>query len=363
MPNKGKSAPAIALKSFLLNLLLGAFIGVLISIAYFKPKISITPEKVLCLGPSQQVSKARDVETTYEIREDGFHLINPLLDCELGNELENNELSPAKEHIEEYVDEVLSNGTASKASVYFRDLNNGPWYGINENEKYSPASLVKVTVMLALMKHSETDPRVVDTRVKIMYPEELEVPKNPLPPEYLPPDSLIRGEEYELGQLIYRSIVYSDNEAHSALLDVTDAGWLRKVYSDLGLFYPEGDDVKLTTTAKEFSAVFRVLYNASYLSRSSSENALALLAESVFDKGLRKGVPSGVIVASKFGIKKVPETGEYSLHDCGIIYAPDSPYLLCVMMQGAKFDKLAEIIAKISESVYEENRRVYNSMP
>ena len=44
-----------------------------------------------------------------------------------------------------------------KISFYYRDLNHGAWIGINENEKYTPSSLLKVTIMIAYFKEAESN--------------------------------------------------------------------------------------------------------------------------------------------------------------------------------------------------------------
>jgi hypothetical protein len=41
------------------------------------------------------------------------------------------------------------------------------------------------------------------------------------------------------------------------------------------------------------------------------------------------------------------------LHDCGIVYLPDNPYLLCVMTKGNDFAKMEKIIEEISRLSYE----------
>ncbi len=40
-------------------------------------------------------------------------------------------------------------------------------------------------------------------------------------------------------------------------------------------------------------------------------------------------------------------------HDCGIVYYPDSPYLLCVMTRGKDTGQLESIIGKISQITYQ----------
>ena len=85
-----------------------------------------------------------------------------------------------------------------------------------------------------------------------------------------------------------------------------------------------------------------------------SEHALSLLAQSGYDVGIKAGVPKDVEVAHKFGERSGFEGDLKQLHDCGIIYYPENPYLLCVMTQGQNFDDLSATIGMISKMVYEE---------
>ncbi len=105
-------------------------------------------------------------------------------------------------------------------------------------------------------------------------------------------------------------------------------------------------------TAKQYGTFFRILFNSSYLDYDDSEKALSLLNDSTFVQGLRAGVPTNVQVAHKFGERWDYGNSEKELHDCGIVYYPGHPYLLCVMTQGTNFDDMASAIANISRFVY-----------
>jgi hypothetical protein len=50
----------------------------------------------------------------------------------------------------------------------------------------------------------------------------------------------------------------------------------------------------------------------------------------------------------------------HQLHDCGIVYFPDNPYIICVMTRGDDVNELAPVVAHISKMVYDEfeSRRV-----
>lgn len=74
------------------------------------------------------------------------------------------------------------------------------------------------------------------------------------------------------------------------------------------------------------------------------------MSQTEFKEGLNRGLPAEITVAHKFGERDLGQQKE--LHDCGIVYYPNQPYLLCVMTKGADFDDLSETIGEISKLVY-----------
>jgi hypothetical protein len=76
----------------------------------------------------------------------------------------------------------------------------------------------------------------------------------------------------------------------------------------------------------------------------------------VYPGGLRAGVPPAVAVAHKFGEWQLEEDvpAREQLHDCGIVYEPHRPYLLCIMTRGREFATLPGVIAELSRATYEE---------
>ncbi len=84
-----------------------------------------------------------------------------------------------------------------------------------------------------------------------------------------------------------------------------------------------------------------------------SSRALELLTKTAFNDGLRAGVPENIEVAHKFGERILPNNIQ-QLHDCGIVYIPNKPYLLCIMTRGKDMHTLQGVIEEISSSVYAE---------
>ncbi len=58
---------------------------------------------------------------------------------------------------------------------------------------------------------------------------------------------------------------------------------------------------------------------------------------------------SGIVIADKYGENDYD--GIKQLHDAGIVYYPESPYLLCIMTKGKKWGVVRETIVDISKTV------------
>jgi hypothetical protein len=103
-----------------------------------------------------------------EVRENSsnFTFINPLLECKMGLDyLSNGQARPSRAKLETLIDTEVKKGAITFVSVYYRDLNNGPWLGINEREQFFPASLMKVPLMMHYYKVAEEHPGILDELV------------------------------------------------------------------------------------------------------------------------------------------------------------------------------------------------------
>lgn len=286
----------------------------------------------------------------FQLRQkEDYKFINPLLECEAFEKGSFIQANKIEEKIQKVVDGVPNNPGLEHLSVYLRDLNNGPWLGYNENEKFTPASLLKVPIMMAYFKKAESDPNFLEK--KIFYQA---VPQDEQgAPNIQPRKSLKFGQEYTVFELIEEMIVYSDNKASNLLLKNIDEIFLEKVYTDLAISIPgENELAGDFMTVKDYASFFRILYNASYLNREMSEKALELLSRSDFRDGLVAGLPEGTVVAHKFGERR--QGALVQLHDCGVIYGSKTPYLLCVMTRGGDFSELKKMIEEVSRMVGEE---------
>lgn len=253
--------------------------------------------------------------------------------------------------IRKYIDSKISEGVITEAGVYFRDLENGPVFGVNEDLNFSAASLLKLPLALAYLSSSLDEPKILDSTLSFKA-SALTVT------QYYPSTETIQpNTQYTIREIIRRMLVYSDNNAYALLSDFLDkagkSDLLQKTYVDLGLATPD-TPFEDTMTVRRYGSIFRALYNVSYLDTDLDEDILHWLTEADFHEGIDKGVPDDIITANKFG-ERVGEDGKVKqLHDCGIVYYPGNPYLICVMSRGYEFDDLSNVIGHISGIVYKE---------
>jgi beta-lactamase class A len=264
------------------------------------------------------------------------------------------ELKPFQYKVNALIEGTLKQGMVTTVAVYFRDLNNGNWFGINEHDKFSPRSLLKIPLMIAYFKWAETNPLVLRKTLTSVNANSGAEKVNNGPAMNLEP-----RQTYTVNDLIYRMIVHDDAAAYSLLYANLPAGRLDKIFKDLYVEYdPHKQEDSLSLNA--FAAFYRVLFNASYLSEEMSEKALRYLSKSTFRDGMSSGIPPNIDIASKHGERTIwiKEDGEEKeltqIHEFGIIYHPNRPFILGIMVRGDDFDNLVKAIREITHLVYEE---------
>lgn len=288
------------------------------------------------------------------VRQYGYDFINPLLDCNIEWLSSRMKYIPfEKKALDRIQKEVIEKNPNTQFSVYFRNLDNGPRFWINENAVFSPASLMKVPLLIAYYKWQETDPNLFGKTLKT-----LEIPIQ-VTQNVKPDDALKPNQEYTIDELLHHLIISSDNIASYTLAEYIPDDFMHRVNSDLWIPLPTdpsnlGEDY---ISVKDYASFFRILYNASYLNRKSSEEALRLLSDSDYNDGIKKFLPKWIVVSHKFWERKIiaPNGTIDQLHDCGIVYYTKYPYLLCIMTKGdKKLHDLAPIIQNTSKIIYEE---------
>ncbi len=277
-----------------------------------------------------------------------YDLLNPTLLCADVITQGEWDYEPLRDELARKKFELKAAGKLSHISIYFRDLNHGPRFGIGEYDKFQPASLVKLPVMIAFLHEADRNPEILNQTLS--YTGAIKTSQNiDGSDETIKPDT-----PYSIRELLRKMIVYSDNYSSLLLvhtLNATPPPMAYHTFKDLDvlsmMLAPEADEVSI----QSYANLFAILYNTGYLSKTSSQFALDLLSQTTFKDALVAGVPQNVRVAHKFGYRILSET-ESQLHDCGIVYHPATSYVLCVMTSGRDLGTEESVIADISMLVY-----------
>jgi len=267
----------------------------------------------------------------------------------------NGSLDAIHNGIQSIASSAQSSGSVTRYAVYLRDLNSGNWTGINQNDQYDPASLLKVVVAIAAYRQAEDQPGYLST--PLTYTPALAQINTQLP--FAQPVELQVGQSYSVPFLIKKELADSDNGAVYTLINSINDQELSSVYSYLSISPPDAtSSVGYKLTALDYSRFFRILYNGTLsLDWADSEQILEDLSQSTFTSGLVAGVPNAITVAHKYGEHVDGSSGvaaSVELSDCGIVYYTAHPYFLCVMTQGKDPGTLANFIAQISKYVYQK---------
>lgn len=284
---------------------------------------------------------------------DDYAFINPDIDCAATDQA-SDQIESARTQVEKIVRDEQSVHHITRASVFFRDLGTRRWFGVNDDVEYYPGSLVKLPLAMGYYKLSELQPTILEEKLTI--PKDDTVDGN-TDQHYPPEEPLQANTPYSVREMIRHMIVYSDNAAFSPLMDAGKS-FVRKSFGDLGIDeIKEGDTVTgWNTSVRTYSGALRTLYNSAYLNTHDSNEILTLLSQSTFTKGIAAGVPGGVKVAHKFGegtgVTADGKTATYVLNDCGIVYDPNGPFVLCVMTEGQDFSQMEKVIEQIASVSY-----------
>lgn len=295
----------------------------------------------------------RKLNIIHPLRESNlsYKFIDPLLAYIIPSADQQSEFASLKSQITKVINTAKTDNSLSYGSVFFYDLNRGRWIGVNQDHQYNPASMLKVVIMVAYFREAENNPGILDKN--LVYTSSINdlLSKD----SFKSPSELKINKSYKISDLIDRMIVDSDNGAEHVLLNNISQTSLDSIYTTLDIGSPDAVKGDYTISPRDFSFFFRVLYSGTYLSYEYSEKSLDILSKTTFRDGLVSGVPSSITIAHKYGEYAVEQDNQLvqiELHDCGIVYYPKYPYLLCIMTKGNNLSDLKSTIKNISSLIY-----------
>ena len=201
----------------------------------------------------------------------------------------------------------LQNETApwgDSFGMYFEYLPTGTSININGTNEFHAASLFKTPIIMAYYHTGE--------RLGIDNDPTLTLKSDELDSQF--GNLWQKGSGYQLkaSEAVRLALEESDNTAAKALVSLIGTVDFEAVY--------QGLDINLTVDK-----------DGAVLNIDDSQEILNYLAKSKFPDKLVAGVPPGVTVAHKIGDFVEKNGNGEAFTDCGIVYIPRRPYLLCMV--------------------------------
>jgi beta-lactamase class A len=230
--------------------------------------------------------------------------------------------------------EALVRDYPGVAGVSVIDLRTGDRVSIRGDETFPTASLIKVAVLVALLDEVNKGTIRMDERISL------------LARDRVPGSGVLQymqsGLEPTVADAAWLMITISDNTATNLLLDHLNVKTVGDKMEALGLPHTKihsktflrstsiavDSSVKYglgVTTPNETARLFELLHRGRAVSPALDSTALAMLRSNQDGTKLTRWLPDSVAVAHK--------TGEVdrSRSDCGIVYGPQAPVVVCAM--------------------------------
>jgi beta-lactamase class A len=243
--------------------------------------------------------------------------------------------------LREQLTTVLS-ASPLRSGLYIEYLNTGASISIGAEERFWPASLVKVPVAMAAWRAVEDGLWTADQKLVLQ-----DADRHSVAPVL---GGRASGDTVALADALDALLVASDNVAYNLLVRSLPPGALNDLLRALGL--EDLFDASGRLAPREYSRIFRALYTSSYLTPDHSQDILARLDRTDFNYFLRGAVPTSVQFPHKWGYH--PEERTHS--DAGIVYLHNRPYLVVVMAQAAdsvnERDAVMKLMTDVSARAY-----------
>lgn len=224
-------------------------------------------------------------------------------------------------------------------SVAVMDLTTGSRWSVRGDDRYHPASTIKLPVTLFAMAQQKAG-RLTWSDV-IQYTEaDFESPGGGAF------ETSPFGGLYPVENLVNRSLIYSNNVAvnmlgrHLGWQNIRD--WTKTIDGEL---FREADASPSTTALNELHW-WRYLYQTSLDDPQTAALVLEPLRLVEYDGRIAAGLPPGVKYVHKFG------SYDGNFHDGAIVWADGAPYALVIMTNGAEVDEADTYIPLAAAAIH-----------
>jgi beta-lactamase class A len=245
--------------------------------------------------------------------------------------------TPLRQAMRDYVNKQNGN-----LGVYFEYLPSGTSVGVNDQMEVKIASLVKIPVIMAAYKTAEDG--------KLDLNKTMTIDQDDLDKSFGDLWKQGAGAKITVSEAINLMLTKSDNTATRVLTDELPEFAVDNVFDSLDL-PKEREGGFAVISPKSYTSIMRSLYLSSYIQREHSNLILDALTKTSFSDKLPAGVPEEVAVAHKIGV--YDQDSQHPVYsDCGVVYAPNRPYSLCVMTKDLDENTSRQHMQLLSKMVY-----------
>lgn len=229
--------------------------------------------------------------------------------------------------------------------LFFQYIPTGTTIGVNQDDPYVAASLLKLPNVIQVQKMIESG--------EISGKDTITITSKWLDGNYGTLYKKGIGEKVTIDELMKISIQESDNTANNILTNDVLGGAPVNFYNSLDVS-PEILEETIAITPRNYLSVLRSLFFAGYLSVEGSNKVLELMTGiNKNDDDLGAKLPDNIKIAQKIGVyEKNPDEKKYTYSDCGIFYLPKRPYMLCIMSRG-EYNLVSNHTKEISKIIYD----------
>ncbi len=240
-------------------------------------------------------------------------------------------LEEARKTVEKYG--TVHEGTAG---VYVQDLEGGWGYGINPDETFFSASVIKLPVMVAVYRGIDEGKFSLQDE----FPTALE--------DWAAGAGTLQFQEaggyHTVGEYLRVMITQSDNVATNALTRLVGGrDYVNEVAASLGapntVLYQKVTSARAAvplldnrTTPRDMSTIFKNIYAGQAASTESCQEMVDLMRHNNLQSSLKDSLPEGTKVANKGGwLFKVYD-------EAGIVARKDNPYVIAIFSKNGSAD-------------------------
>lgn len=216
------------------------------------------------------------------------------------------------------------------AGIYIKDVKRGWVIEHNADTLFPSASLVKIPVMAALYdaqskgRISLDEVLTLQRRMRAAGSGSLRLQR--------------AGTKYTVRQLIYKMITESDNTATNMLTDYLGLDYYNSSFLKMGLTHTNfsrmimdlrkrDQGIENYTSPRDMASLLELIYGRDL---TGSDEMLAILKGQKINDRLAVSIPASWQIGHKTGLMRD------SCHDVGIVFAPSSDYIICVLTSNVR---------------------------